>query len=406
MKCGKEFNQKCHWINHTEKKKHPCIIIGNNSNIFPNIPKLSHENSSLSKSINPNDLNSIPKPNSNLNSNLNSNSNSNPISNQPDEEVTIQCGFCAKIFSNTGNLNKHIKFNCKIKKQQDEKKEEIFKQLLLKDEIIRMQNEKMTKQDETIYELCKKFKKMEEQNNELQKQINNLNLNKLIGKSSKSNKSNKLNKSNRPNVSNLNNLTNANITNNNLNNNTINSNNTNTNTTNNIVMVNFGKEDLKMIDNHHFMKIVKNPQITGVKIPEEVLKIIHFNPAYPQLSNIYISDINREKCMVFEDNEWKLSPTDKIPEIIDKVVTYTYDKQEEFKELYGKNKNMTDRLDVINKYTQFNDNEYLQQLIDEQEDPDDFIDNKDKIKRCEDFQKKTYNTIKTTLYNEGKKIKN
>jgi hypothetical protein len=32
-------------------------------------------------------------------------------------------------------------------------------------------------------------------------------------------------------------------------------------------------------------------------------------------------------------------------------------------------------------------------------------DNKDIVKRCEGFQKLTYDTFKTTLYNEGKNIK-
>ena len=37
---------------------------------------------------------------------------------------------------------------------------------------------------------------------------------------------------------------------------------------------------------------------------------------------------------------------------------------------------------------------------------DDQVDYSDLIKKCEDFQKFTYDTFKTTLYNEGKKIKN
>ena len=36
---------------------------------------------------------------------------------------------------------------------------------------------------------------------------------------------------------------------------------------------------------------------------------------------------------------------------------------------------------------------------------DDLETNKNQISRCEDFQKYTYNTIKKTLYNEGKKLK-
>jgi hypothetical protein len=44
------------------------------------------------------------------------------------------------------------------------------------------------------------------------------------------------------------------------------------------------------------------------------------------------------------------------------------------------------------------DSEYIEDLRD-------YEGNNNLIKRCEDFQKKTYNTFKTTLYNEGKKLK-
>jgi hypothetical protein len=134
--------------------------------------------------------------------------------------------------------------------------------------------------------------------------------------------------------------------------------------------------------------------------PEEILKIIHFNPEYPQLSNIYISDINREKFMIFENGEWKLTPSDKIPEVIDKIVLYTNDVEQFFREKYPDNKKLNDRLNVIKKYNDMNDNEHLDELKDEPE------ENKFQIQRCIDFQKNTYDTFKTTLYNEGKKIKN
>ena len=36
---------------------------------------------------------------------------------------------------------------------------------------------------------------------------------------------------------------------------------------------------------------------------------------------------------------------------------------------------------------------------------DGYIDRKVEILRCEEFQKHAYNTLKKTLYNEGKKLK-
>lgn len=47
---------------------------------------------------------------------------------------------------------------------------------------------------------------------------------------------------------------------------------------NQIIMVNFGKEDLSIIDKKLFIdRIIKNKMVSGVKIPDELLKIIHFN---------------------------------------------------------------------------------------------------------------------------------
>jgi hypothetical protein len=120
--------------------------------------------------------------------------------------------------------------------------------------------------------------------------------------------------------------------------------------------------------------------------------------------------------MIYDDGMWKLSPDDKIPEVIDKVVKFSYDKDNQIRTAYPNNKPLIDRLNVINKYTQFNDEEYLEELKEALEeenyipdkDGDDnyFIsDNKHEIKRCEEFKKKTYNVFKTTLYNEGLKIK-
>jgi len=171
---------------------------------------------------------------------------------------------------------------------------------------------------------------------------------------------------------------------------------------NNIIMVNFGKEDLSIIDEKQFIdRVVKKPLLSGVKIPDEVLKIIHFNPEYPQLSNIYISDINREKCMVFEDGEWKLSSVDNIPQIMDKVCIFSNGQINMLKEKYPNNKPLQDRLGVIEKYNNLIDGNFLEDL------KDDNVDgvNQNQISRCEEFQKYTYEIFKNTLYNEGKKLK-
>ena len=404
-KCLKKFLKKSNFSKH-QNKKYNCINkvininekscedkidnisfqnIPINSNTQYIIPKLSNndiEHNLFSDILDNNFENTIVN---NSIDNLTNNSIEKNEKNEKNEDKNIFCClYCMKNYSTQFNLNKHIKHNCKIKKEKDEERENIFKMLLKKDEQINI---------------------LIEQNQTLIKEISNLKkINDKVIKQSKSKTNKSICSSSSTNISNSNNTT-TNMTN------TTNTTNTQNN---NIVMFNFGKEDLGIIDNQIYMdRVVKKP-ITGVKIPEEILKLIHFNPAYPQLSNIYISDINREKCMVWDDGEWKLSPVDKIPEVIDKVVGYSNHMELKLREKFIDNKKVNDRLDVVNKYIKMNDSEYLDELkanIEDDNDDDNDNDNdvggenKNIVKRCEGFQKLTYDTFKTTLYNEGKNIR-
>ena len=292
--------------------------------------------------------------------------NDSTIDETNNKSSVFSCSYCNKKYSSKSTLTRHIKDNCKAKKETETEKENIFKLLLEKD-----------KQKEIeINELKKQNKLFEKQNKLLMDKIDKLiNMN----ESSKS----------------------SSITNNlsNSNNNISNSNN---NTQNNFVMVNFGKEDLSIIDEKLFIdRVVKKNTISGVKIPDEVLKMIHFNPMYPQLSNIYISDINREKCMVYDEGEWKLSNIDNIPLIMDKICLFSSEQINMLREKFPNNKALNDRLNVIEKYNNMINEDYVQDLRED----DDYNNNKSLIKRAEDFQKMAYGTIKKTLYNEGKKLK-
>jgi hypothetical protein len=290
------------------------------------------------------------------------------IKNNDELNIDLNCTFCTKTYSSKGNLTKHLK-NCKIKKENEVEKESIFKLLLEKDK----------QKDDEICELKKQNKLLMDKIDKLISMKENSNSSKITNNSSKIiNNSSKI-------INNTQSITN----------------NINSNNTQNIVMVNFGKEDLSIIDEKIFIdRIVKKPLLSGVKIPDEVLKIIHFNPMYPQLSNIYISDINREKCMVWEDGEWILSNVDNIPFIMDKVCLFSTDQINTLKNKHPNNKPLQERLCVIEKYNNMIDNDYIDELKDEE-----YNVNKNLIKRCDDFQKNTYNTFKKTLYNEGKKIK-
>jgi hypothetical protein len=269
--------------------------------------------------------------------------NSSKIIQNKDEH---KCGLCLKSFLNSYNLKKHVENNCKIKKKKEDEREEILQQLV-------------AKYEKSLSDAVKEIKSLHNEIDELKKHNH---------------------KSKNTNIKNNNNITNSN------------------NTTNNIIMMDFGKENLQIIDKSEFIKIVKNNRITGVKITDELLKAIHFNDKYPQLNNIYISDINRQKCMIVQDNEWKLSPVDQIPQVIDNIIKYSNENNEELSEKYKDNKSIINRLKIIDKYTKLSNPEHLDELIEEEAPPKD-------IKRCKDFQQYTYDTVKTTLYNKGKKNK-
>ena len=335
-KCNTIFDRKFNLLRHQNKKFDCGLKNKENEN------KSNNENNKINEIIN------IPKNSKNKIEYLNTNDLT-----ELSEKNNFSCEYCFKIYSTQFNLNKHLKINCKVKKEKDNEKENIFKMLLKKEEQVN---------------------KLIDQNQILIKELTLLKKNKNTIKKNQSTK-------------NINS------------NNAINFYNTTNTTNNNLVIFNFGKEDLGIIDKQqYFDRVVKKP-ISGVKIPEEILKIIHFNPKYPQLSNIYISDINREKCMVWEDGDWKLSPVDKIPQVIDRVVIYSNEIESELRDQYLDNKKVNERLDIVNKYVKMNDSDYVEEL------KEDIESNGNLIKRCEDFQQLTYDTFKTTLYNEGKNVK-
>ena len=360
-KCQAEFDKKSTYDYHINRKT-DCSQNNNN------------KNNNLNE-IHPNPNNSISNPNYSI---LNPTKSNKEFHNQQSIKAIdiynlentlnveknsniLLCGFCSKSYSSKSNLNKHLKV-CRVKKTNDEEKEKIFKFLLEKDK-----------------EKDKKIDELEKQNKILMDKID-----KLININSKQMKT-------KTNTNSNNKITNSN--------NTTNTTNT-TNTQNNIMMVNFGKEDLSVIDEKQFIeRVIKKPFLSGVKIPDEVLKIIHFNPLYPQMSNIYISDINRDKCMVYEDGEWKLSSVDNIPQIMDKVCVFSAGQINALKTKHPDNKPLQDRLGTIEKYNNMIDPDYVDELR------DDLETNKNQITRCEEFQAHTYNTLKKTMYNEGKKLR-
>jgi hypothetical protein len=149
IKCNKEFKKKSHYLDHINKK-FSCIKTP--ETLFDPPEKLQKNTENVEK---------IKKIDENI---------------ENIENFNLSCQFCGLVFNRKDNLNRHIKDRCKVKKLQDEEKENIFKILLAKEE-----------------DLKKKIEELEQNNLNLQKKYNesqfdNKNLQKNYIKIEKSNK--------------------------------------------------------------------------------------------------------------------------------------------------------------------------------------------------------------------------
>ena len=94
----------------------------------------------------------------------------------------------------------------------------------------------------------------------------------------------------------------------------------------NINLVDFGKEDLVNLSHQIFIDALKSQ---GYGLYNKAIEGIHFNKDYPENQNIYISDINREKVMVYKDEKWLLDNwTSIFNDLLAKVIQFGYDKEE------------------------------------------------------------------------------
>lgn len=164
-----------------------------------------------------------------------------------DDNSNLFCRHCGKSFVNIYSLNRHLDSRCKVKKLQDEEKENIFKMLLLRDEELKLHKDELKRRDEQIDLLTK-------MNLDLNDKIN-----KLIDKVSSKN----------------------------INNGTIN------NITQNFIasdqLCKFGSEDISKIDNKLFSNVTNK---IGKEIFLECAKNIYNNPNAPENKTMYISDIS------------------------------------------------------------------------------------------------------------------
>lgn len=189
------------------------------------------------------------------------------------------CKYCNKTFTKNHNLLAHMRDSCKIKKQCDAEKENIYNKLLVEMEELKRMN-----------------REIEEKNNKIIKE--NKKLYRRIICLEKNNK----------NISVTTNINNGLMYN------------------NNIKLVAYGKEDYKHIDQHEVLDA-----LNGFGTEVALTKLIHFNEKYPEYHNIYINNKKDKYAMVFDGDKWILEcKTTVIEGIYDKNREYVEEKMDDF----------------------------------------------------------------------------
>ena len=349
-KCNKEFNKKSHYITHINKKfscnkdYKESEKSEKSSNILKNIIKngIKHENIEKVEKIPSVKClkDGLIKPQkTQKTANILKNNAKNEIIHEKLEKLEKnQCQKCLKVFSSKSNLNKHVKNICKI----IEEKQEIITNNEINPEMMK-KIEKIIKQNEFLIKENKKLKK--DQKN--QKKITNIKNQQI-----------------------------------------------NVNILNNVNIFDYGKENIDLIENKTIINAINRGM--GITHITNIIESIYLNPELPKYQNIYISDINRRKCMIYSKNQWILSDIEKIYNLIDKVIEFSKEKHDEFRDLYKNNKNFQNKLEIFKKYLNFCDSEYLCDL----ENDDITKENRDKIKRCKFLTEKLENDVIKLFYNK------
>jgi hypothetical protein len=285
--CDKQFNRKSSYTQHLNRKN-PCKKIG--TEIAPSSTEIAPSSTEIAPS-------STEITQNNIKNNI----------------KTYKCTYCSIYVTRHSSLIRHLKYNCKLKKQDDTNKEQIYQQLL--NEHLNIKNE----------------------NNDIKKELIEIK-NKLLKGST--------------------------INNNNINNGTIN---------NTIQIIAHGKEDLSKIKENVVLQLVKR----GWRSVPMFTEYLHCNDKFPEQKNIYINDMNRNHCMIYNGKDWLLK-----------------DKTETINELYQT------KYDFLEE----NFNTYYDQLEDyQQRSFKNFI----KLhKEDEPFVRKIKEELKTLLYNKRENILN
>jgi hypothetical protein len=182
-----------------------------------------------------------------------------------------QCQYCKKIFSRVSSLDRHLKGRCKVKKQQDNQKEDLLQKLINE---MKEMKEKM----ETLENENKEYREYK-QSISKQQNINQTNIGQQnITQANIGNQFNQFNHLNQLNQQN-------NI---------------------NIKLLAFGKEDISHITDEVYKRVLNK----GFKSVPNFVEHVHFNRNKPENHNIYISNIRTNYVLVYDGEDWKLKEKD------------------------------------------------------------------------------------------------
>jgi hypothetical protein len=199
------------------------------------------------------------------------------VSNNVCKKKNFCCKYCPAKFTSKVAMYKHMRDACKIKKQNDNEKENILERLMKLEEKDKKLEEYNKKQIEVTKKLEQDNKKLKEENEKIKLQIK-----KVIKTTDKL-----------PKINNIRNTINGNV-------------NTGTINNNNIIVVGYGSEDLSKLNKSDILKILQTGYNSTVKLTEAV----HFNPNFPEYHNVYISNMKDKYAMMHDGKQWTLTTKD------------------------------------------------------------------------------------------------
>jgi len=281
------------------------------------------------------------------------------------KESEYICEFCKRCFSKKYNLERHIKNVCK---KTTKKMKEIDNNEGIKEQIEILI--KQSVEDKINNEIKKELDLLKKENEKLKKEIKRTKSNKITNK-----------------TTNINNQQNINQQNINVNQNNI--------------LINFNDLDLEGMDKKLFTNPLLNSRLQGKFIILQMIENVYINEAHPEYQNIMITDKNRGYVKIYNNGKWKTDNINTMNMVIDGIISHSKNILIELKQQYVNNVGAKNRLNTSEKYVNLCDLEYLENLEDEQ--INDNVDNKDRIKRCKEFREMVFDDT-VNLFHDNKKL--